>query len=300
MRRRDEPLSVEIPSPTDDRPAVARVGMVAALGFIVGIVWPRLAGVHVAPTVPNDSPAATSAAVVAGAPASSSAQPAVRPPPPAASASAAANPAPSESAAVGQGTILRCRDAKGKERTSCGSLLFDPVATPRLEALARCPGAAGATGKLSVGFDVDFKKKAVHVFRGKSTTLARPVGDAIVKCATSAFANVSLDDVPHELPRYTLTYAVTFAAPGQAQPAAAPAADGQGAGTTSSEVPASGVATIAYDVALARSSPRAGAVVGRVLRGVKVKVLGRQNDWYRIQLGAEGQDGWVYRGAIGR
>ena len=38
-------------------------------------------------------------------------------------------------------------------------------------------------------------------------------------------------------------------------------------------------------------------VVARLVRGTKVKILGKQNDWYKIE--ANGKAGWVYRGAIG-
>ena len=42
MPRRDTPLSIEIPPPEADKPAWAKVGIIAAAGFALGIVWPRL------------------------------------------------------------------------------------------------------------------------------------------------------------------------------------------------------------------------------------------------------------------
>jgi uncharacterized protein YgiM (DUF1202 family) len=46
-----------------------------------------------------------------------------------------------------------------------------------------------------------------------------------------------------------------------------------------------------------RDAPKTGAIVGRVLRGSKVKVLAHQGEWYRVQYGSI--QGWVYRGTIG-
>src|SRR4051812_13237569 len=63
---------------------------------------------------------------------------------------------------------------------------------------------------------------------------------------------------------------------------------------------ASGHATVAWDVALVRSSAsRDGAVVARVLQGTRVSVTGRRGDWYRIKYDVKGSVGWVYRTAIG-
>jgi hypothetical protein len=52
-----------------------------------------------------------------------------------------------------------------------------------------------------------------------------------------------------------------------------------------------------WDVAIVRETPKTGVIVGRVLRGSKVKVLAHQGEWYRVQYGSI--LGWVYRGTIG-
>jgi hypothetical protein len=198
---------------------------------------------------------------------------------------------------VGPGFILHCRD-EGEELTDCGLLQFDPVAVPRIKALSRCPAAKGANGKLSVGFDVDFRRKTVRVLLGKSTTLPHETAEALVRCADTSFDQVSLAEVPHDHRQYTLFYAARFA-DGPPAPASSdkPAVDGPKAGATTSESPASGGATVAWDVALLRDTPKSGAIVARVLRGSKVKVLAHQGEWYRVQYGAF--QGWVYRGTIG-
>ena len=59
---RDSQLAIEIPVAEKDKPAWVKVGVIAAVGFIVGIAWPRLVGVRIGPSAPNESAASASAA----------------------------------------------------------------------------------------------------------------------------------------------------------------------------------------------------------------------------------------------
>src|SRR5271167_4738345 len=47
------PPAVEAPSGAADTPSWTRVGIIAAIGFIVGVAWPRLAGVRLGPSLPD-------------------------------------------------------------------------------------------------------------------------------------------------------------------------------------------------------------------------------------------------------
>jgi hypothetical protein len=304
MSRKDAPLQVELPRAADEKPAWSRVGLIAAAGFILGIVWPIVAGVRIGPSPPSDArPSKADVAATASATAAASAEPAVVAPAP--SAAPASN---NQLVVVGRGTIERCFDAKRKRLEDCGELEFDPLAVPRIEALANCPSALGLEGKLSIGFDLDFKKKQVHVAKGKKTTLPSSTVQGILQCAGREFANVELTDVPHQHPRYSLYYTATFYPPGKHPEAvAAPAkadepsktedAPGDAAGTTTSESSASGTATVRWDTALIRKEPKDGAVAARAVRGTRLKIVGRRGDWYRVELGSK--TGWVYRGAVG-
>ena len=66
-RKADAPLSVEIPSRDDDRPAWGKVGAITAIGFVVGVAWPHVAGVRVGPSLPADALMPASSASAAGA-----------------------------------------------------------------------------------------------------------------------------------------------------------------------------------------------------------------------------------------
>ena len=303
MAKAERPLQIDIPGPTDGQPIWSRVGIVAAIGFVVGIAWPRLTGVHVGPSAPSDArPAAeVSASAAASAPAPSgvpSAEPVA--PAPTAAPTAAAE-ASGQTVNVGPGKIQRCFDKKGKKQESCGELQIDPLFVPKLKELGKCPAAIGLDGKMSLGFEVHFEKKEVHVFKGKKNSLPGSTIQGVLGCIQKEVANVVLDDVPHKHARYTLGYQLTFVKPGKGLDE--PKGDKDGgdeeptAGQTTSETGVSGSATVSWDTALLRKDPKDGEVVARLVRGTRVKLVGRQNDWYKVESG--NKVGWVYRGSIG-
>ena len=310
MAKAERPLKVEIPRPGTDQPIWSRVGIVGFAGFLLGIAWPRVVGVRLGPSVPADLAAKVEASAssavrpsVPGSPSGSAAAPASSATAPtAADPDGAAPTANQELVVVGPGKIVACWDKKDKKFEDCEKLLFDPIAVKRLRELAKCPSAVGLAGKVTIGFEVDFGKKEVGVKKRKTgTTLPGSTVSGIVQCAGHEFGNVSLDEVPHKHRHYTLTYALTFYPPGKHPEglAATPdSGDGEpGAGSTTSEAEASGTATISWDTALLRKDPKDGEVVARIVRGTKVKIIGKQNDWYKIESGSKA--GWVYRGAIG-
>ena len=203
---------------------------------------------------------------------------------------------------IGPGKITRCSDKKDDKIEDCEKLLIDPIAVKRLRELARCPSALGLNGKMTIGIEVDFGKLEVGIKRRKKgTSLPSSTVGGIVACAGHDFGNVSLAEVPHKHRRYTLEYALTFYGPGKhPEAAAAPPDAGEGdpaAGSTTSADEATGTAIVAWDTALLRKEPKDGEVVARLVRGTKVKIVGKQSDWYKIESGAK--TGWVYRGTIG-
>lgn len=297
---------VHLPQPAEDRPPWSRVGIIAATGFILGVAWPKLAGVHVGPNVPGDLKAQPDSAPAASASASGapSAAPVLAAAAPSAAASADAPAAALKQAVVvGPGKIVKCSDKKNKKITDCGELQIDPVAVPKLESLAECASAVGVSGKLVVGFEIDFEKKEVHVVRSRKDKPTVPSGTVggILKCAGKAFGNVPLEEVPNKYRHYTVQYGLAFYPPGSVpeKPGQSAPAEGEepAAGSTTSEAGATGSAVVAWDTALVRKEPKDGEVVMRLVRGTKVKIVGKRNEWYKIESGSK--TGWLYRGAMG-
>lgn len=297
MAPRTTPLAVEIPTAADDRPAWTKVGIVAALGFVIGIAWPKLTQTRIAPSPPNDGRASSTQAAPTSAgatdkPSSASA---------ASSDVAAAATSPREqTVAVGAGTIAKCRDAK-RAMDGCGALAVDPLLVPRIEQLAKCPAANGVEGKLSIGFDIDFGKKTIRVLQGATTTLPRAAAEGVMKCASPLFAEVKLDGVAHDHRRYRLFYAATFQPAGKGATAAkGSTSENREAAATPSEAKGLGTATVVWDRVIVRDVPKSQTIAGRVVRGEKVKLLAKDGNWYRIRYGTDvNHEGWVYRAALG-
>ncbi len=301
-------VAVMMPKPDQDRPSWGRVGIIAAVGFVVGIAWPRVAGVKLGPSAPGESERALAAASAAppsanlAAPAGSAKSASIASSMPsvagsaAAAASAVALAAPPD-VTVARGILLNCKTSDGESQkgADCGKAPnFDVVAQNRLQHLAQCSAAAGVVGKLSAVFSLDFGSGRIAIDIGKSSTITNQ--DSIGSCLKTEFLGVNIAGLTHEHPKYTMAYHVTFAAPkegGSPSPAdsAPPAAITEGAPT----------AQIGWEVALVRDTPKTGAIVARLPRGSKVRVGAPKDGWYRIQYGnAFASEGWVYRGAIGK
>ena len=295
-------VKVEVPGSKEDGVKFGRVGIIAVVGFAIGIAWPRLAGVKLVPSAPVPAAAEASARELTGAPAETN-KPATTPAP-VPSAAAAVGKAPAERLLVSDVQVASCRNEQGKRAQSCDRVDFDRVAREHLRELSGCPGTEQATGVLSLGFELDFAAgKIKSIQSGKSTSLEQENVDRLLACARERFANVSLAGIPHEQKSYTLYYRLELLAPGGdadasnrggGSPTAAPSS-GSDEGS-----PASGQATVSWDVALVRSEPkRDGEVRARVLSGTRVVVTGKNGDWFRVKYDAKGSQGWVYRTAIG-
>jgi len=313
MAKAERPLTVEVPRPGADQPVWSRVGIIGLVGFVVGIAWPRVAGIKIGPAVPADLRAQVEASAspsVPVAPARGAREGGADAGAPASPASAAAPTDPDappsanqEMVVVGPGKTLKCWDKKDKKLDDCDKLAFDPIAVKRLRELGRCPSALGLDGKMNLGLELDFGKKEVSVKRIKrGSSLPSSTVAGVVQCAGHDFGEVSLEEVAHKHRRYSLEYALTFYGPGKHPDGAGSAAPDAGNGETAAGSPpgegeATGSALVAWDTALLRKEPQDGEVVARLVRGTKVKIVGKQGDWYKVESGSK--TGWVYRGTIG-
>jgi hypothetical protein len=299
-RKADGPLSVHIPQPAEDRPSWSRVGVIAAIGFIVGVAWSRLAGVRMGPSVPEPTSTVASAA-----PPHEEAPAATAAPPAAPSVAAlAATPAPPPSApapvtlSVGHGVVFACKSSDGDtmKGSECGSVGgLDSVVMPRLRKLAECPEAASASGKLHFVVHLDFPRGGVGVELGKGHGVSAP--DSLLACAKSDMTGAPLTGMSHENPRYSVAYTVTFAGGAASAPSGGtPTSPSHSAGE-----PESSTTQVVWEVAIVRDAPKTGKVVARLQRGAELHLGSPKDGWYPVKYGdAFSNEGWIYRGAIGR
>jgi Bacterial SH3 domain len=293
-------VKVEVPGSQDDGVKFARVGIIAVVGFAIGIAWPRLAGVKLVPSVPVPAAVEASARELTGAPAAP--KPLETGAPPVPPVAARPEKPPGDRVLVSDVQVSSCRNEHGKKSQSCDKVDFDRVAREHLRELSVCPGTEAASGVLSLGFELDFANdKIKSIQSGKSTSLEQDQVDRLLGCARERFAKVSLVGIPHEQKSYSLYYRLELIAPVDAESAKTSApADAPSAEAEPEASPASGRATVSWDVALVRAEPtRDGEVRARVLNGTRVVVTGKKGDWFRIKYDARGSQGWVYRTAIG-
>jgi hypothetical protein len=271
-----------------------RVGVVASVGLVIGVLWPRLAGLNVGPHVPGANKQIPTATASMGAAALS--RPAASAVP--LSASADAPTASNEQlVVVGEGRIDRCWHKR--ERLSegqCGPLRVDRALVPRLQQLATCPSALGLKGQLQLGFDLDFKGKEIRLLKGKDKSdLPSSTVRGIMGCVADYVRDVSHEKIRHKYSKYRVYYTLQFYPPGSPPPTAPAESDESAAGE---QPDAQGIASVVWDTALIRDEPKAGKVIARLVRGTRVELLGKRKDWYRVRIRTK--EGWVYRGAIGR
>lgn len=321
MSAKSPRLEIQVPAEDASRPSWKRISIIAMVGFVVGIAWPRLVGVKLGPSAPSNEPA--TAASTGSVPSGVLSSAPIPTPAPSAPSSASAAPAAviAPQISIARGVLLSCRTADGESAKGreCGELNgLDKLAETRIRRLATCPGVESESGRLSVVLTLDFKGGRVNADVGKSSTVKGT--EALGTCLKQHFLAFDLASIAHQHPRYTVSFQTTFTpAPGGATataPASAAASDapppsvpGPGASadgppeSTPPPAPAASGETLSieWDVALIRETPRTGTIVARLRKGAKVKVAGTQDGWYHIRFGDDfGTDGWVYRGAIGR
>ena len=226
--RKDPPLAVEVPAPDRDSPAWVKVGVIAAVGFVIGVAWPRVMGVKLGPSAPGEAAAAAASAAASAKaagrapeapPASVNAKsvPALGAPSSSAmaigsGAASAAVPAGPPQVSVQRGSVIACKtsDGESKKGKECGALAgLDNVVPPHLRKLATCSAAEGQTGKLSFVATAVFPSGGLSWDVGKSSTVGNLEG--ITSCLKTHFSGVTATGVAHEHNRYTVAYNVTFA-----------------------------------------------------------------------------------------
>jgi hypothetical protein len=291
-KERSKP-KVKLPLSVDDKPVWTRVGVFAAVGLVIGVAWPSLAGIRIGPEVPGakkgDVSVAASASIQSSAVALSSKTAAAKP------TAAASAPSSNEEqlVVVSGGVIKRCYKKKKKlDADECGKLAVDGVLASRLKKLHECPSVLGLAGEMELRFDINFGKKEIRVNKAGKSKIPNSTVNGIIACAADFIRDVTPEKIPHKYTRYLVAYGLKFYPPGTAPSREGASKDKAGGDDAKSR----GLATVTWDTALVRSEPRTGKVVARIVRGTRVKLLGRRKDWFRVKVGS--REGWVYRGAL--
>ncbi|HEY1958371.1 MAG TPA: SH3 domain-containing protein [Polyangiaceae bacterium] len=293
--------TVHIPAPSADRPSWLRVGLVALVGFALGVAWPRIAGVRLGPAAPAEAVSAVAAQRAAEAASAAAASASVAPPP---APSASAAPAPVITINVGHAAILSCKNddgdtLKGRE---CGGLAgLDPLVQTRLKRLSQAPAAATNPGKLNIVLGLDFKNNHISVESGRSSTVKDVA--SLKAFVAGEVKSMSLKSVDHQYDRYSVVYVVHIqnGEEKSAEPAPAATASATPSAASSQAALPEGEAAVAWDTAIVRDAPHTGTIVARLPRGTHVQLGASQGGWYKIKYGAGfASDGYVYRGAIGK
>lgn len=268
-----------------------QVGLIAAVCFAIGVLWPTLSGISLVPEVPGrggqgeDEDKKTK-------PKPARPQESAESPnevPVAANVPQGPKKSHEATAEVEKTLVVNCRDENDRRQSQCDTPAFDQVAEDRLRALAACTAAQQADGVVSIGFELDFKRqKIAKITGGKSGTLDASTTESLLECARREFMSASLKDVAHTHARYLLFYMVRLRPPGAVVEER----------TEEPTVAASGTATVIWASARIRSAPEDGDVRERLLYGTKVVVTGRRGDWYKIRYDAKGSEGWVHRNAL--
>lgn len=323
---RSEELAIEVPTAAQDKPAWVKVGVIAAVGFVIGIAWPRVAGIRLGPSAPGESAAAASAKA-GRAPDAPPASVTKAMPSPSGSVASAPSQAPAATTAaappkmsVSKGLVISCKtsDGENKKGKDCGATPgVDEIVRPRMRNIATCSGMEGQTGKFSLIANADFVSgRFWYEVNTKSATVQNL--DAVQSCLKTVFHNTATTATPHEHNKYTVVYTATLTPGGAGDDKVADKSD-KGDKSDKSDTKAkaepedkpsdkpekpavaSGEAEIAWEVGLVRDTPKTGALVARLPRGTKVKLGASKDGWYQVKYGdGFANEGWLYRGAIGR
>ena len=282
----------EVRIPDAERPDFKRLAIIAGLGLAVGVAWPRVAGLNLVPEAPS-----ANLPVAVAKPKAARATP--KPTPLSKAKRVQVSTKATDRVVLQKTKVTSCRDAEGKKVSKCDEPELLPLVEERIKALVECKGAESARGTLSLGVDVDFEKgRIIDVSSGKSTTLGRAVADKLVRCAKAELRSASLKGIEHAQKDYSIYFFVDFLSPDEARARVAEADQGEG-GESEEVREATGRATVSWHVALIRDEPDEGKVKARLLSGTRVFVTARKGDWYRVKYDAKGNEGWVFKAAIG-
>lgn len=298
MAKEDAPLAVKIPEPSEDRAISSKVGIIAIVGFAIGVLWPRLLNVKVGPTPPDNESRVVAASSGPAPSASASVEPASSGPDMTDLGAEPPKVTNKETVIVAPGQVVGCVNKKKDNVSDCGPFNFDKYVSDKLAAVGDCAFAIGQKGDWSVSLNVNFdeKKPSITVSEGKTkSTFGTMATRGLLKCTQDELKTVELDKIPHTHMTYRVEYKMSFYPPGTS-----PETDKAGGDTGADDETEVARATVVAAKAIVRDKPdrEKSKVLTKLPQGTHVKILNQDKDWYEIESGKT--KGWVHRQAIGK
>lgn len=211
---------------------------------------------------------------------------------------------PEGMAVDGDAFYLKCWDSAGVELKgeACDQLnLLEKRFATRLYVIDKCRidlAGAVATGKLSLGMEVDFTTLSVSFWNGPSSDL--PSADDIARCLKTELRGLPIDGVPHKNAKYRMFFTVLFGnkalkAAADKPPQAVPSKPAQTAPTSAKK---GKTVKVIKDRVRVRKTPVDGEEIGKIGVDNEVQFLGRQGEWCEVVTPA-GNQGWMICDALG-
>ena len=111
----------------------------------------------------------------------------------------------------GAALYLKCSDSNGSESKSCDQLtVLEKRMNTRLYVIDKCKKqfAGDATGKLSLGANLDFNDNTIKFWSGPSSTLEN--AKAIGNCVRLKLAGIPIYGIKHNYKKYRIFFTVDF------------------------------------------------------------------------------------------
>ncbi|MDJ0766709.1 MAG: SH3 domain-containing protein [Myxococcota bacterium] len=195
----------------------------------------------------------------------------------------------------GEGFYLKCWDRDGKEipGTRCDRLrILEKRFSTRLYVVDDCKKKQSnpdATGKLSLGVEVDFEKKSLSFWNGASSDIEGAAD--IATCLRTALNGLPIHGFIPKYERYRIFFSVLFGISkdraSQKKPDKQPTKLRKGK-----------MVDVVKNHVRVRESPKDGRIIGKISSGSQVKLLQKKGDWCRV-ITPNNNEGWMICDALG-
>jgi hypothetical protein len=193
----------------------------------------------------------------------------------------------------GEPFYLKCWDADGSELpgASCDRLsVLEKRFSTRLYVVHSCleqHADEGETGKLSLGFEVDFSKRLLSFWNGASSDIEGAA--AIATCLRGDLAGLPIDGFDHKYERYRIFFSVRF---GGAPVAVGSAPDKAAKKATATGSKGGRLVEVVMDHVRVRKSPMDGEIFGKISSGNQVRLIKKRAKWCNVVTPNE-NEGWM-------